>query len=837
MCEQVLGEITMTQTVLIYAGQRQRKKLAREGIAFLAEYDDYVLAEVSDEELQQLRSARYEIEVQGKSPALRVRGRLVNMEAPGSAAPEAEVHPAVQPDAAGITFLPAGPSPQYLGPGRHYYLVQFVGPVKLEWLAEIEAHGGRPEEPVPPQGYIIGLDPASYDWLAGSQRPVYVRWVGHYSVELRIDPDLIQSLAADQHAPRSRPPAKGQSELEQPVRDISGALESSRVPAAFSISFFEPEDLVGAIPRILEMGGRPGTLQLGTTITTVSFSPREADLQDKVKQLAGLHGVRSVEAFTMRQPYNDVAARLMGAREVMESTGLDLRGQGEVVGVADTGLDTGDPATIHPDFAGRIAALRSWPVSPDWSSMVTNPGGDDGAADMNSGHGTHVTGSACGDGSVAQMVQGQAIRGLAPEAKLVFQAIEQKLQWSDAYRQEYFRRYGRYPAEYGLVGLPADLNSLFQQAYDAGARVHNNSWGGGSSGAYDIYAEQVDRFMWNNKDFLVLFAAGNDGRDGNRDGIVDEGSVTPPGTAKNCLTVGAAESVRSEGGYQRPYGQLWPISFPVNPLFSDMPSDHADDVAAFSSRGQTRDGRIKPDLVAPGTNILSVRSRAVNSGSHGWGPAPVEALRDSYMFFGGTSMATPLVTGAAVLVRQYLRAVKRRRRPSAALVKATLIHAVHYRPNRFAQDGSANGRDHDFAQGWGHLDLAGGLLPLEPVQVRWYDHSRGLNTGQSWRWACNVADAGGPLEFTLAWTDYPGMAGHSPSLVNDLDLVITSPSGRTYYGNGSISDAEPHPDRTNNVERIGIPQPELGRYAIRVRAHNVPCGPQGFALVYSGGIR
>ena len=835
----------MIQTVLIYANKRQRTRLAREGIAFLAEYDDYVLAEISGEQLQRLRASQVEIEIQQESSALRVRGRLVNMEAPGSGETNTGTPPAARPDASGITTLSAGPSPQYLGPGRHYYLVQFVGPVKPEWLAAIEAHGGRPEEPVPPQGYIASLEPASYDWLTGAGRPVYVRWVGHYSAELRIDPDLIQSLAADPFTAR-RHPLSGQTPEQEHThrdttgtshRDTTGTSQVERVPASFAVSFFEPEDMVLAVPRILEMGGRPGTLQPGGTITTVSFSSEETDLRGKVEKLAELHGVRTVEAFTMRQLYNDVASRLMGAREVMEPTGLDLRGQGEVVGVADTGLDTGDPATIHPDFAGRIAAVRSWPVAPDWSSMVTNPGGDDGAADTNSGHGTHVTGSMCGDGSVALAAQGQAVRGLAPEARLVFQAIEQKLQWSDAYRQEYYRRYGRYPAEYGLVGLPADLNSLFQQAYDAGARVHNNSWGGGSPGAYDVYAEQVDRFMWKNKDFLILFAAGNDGRDGNRDGVVDEGSVTPPGTAKNCLTVGAAESVRSEGGYQRPYGQLWPISYPVDPLFSDMPSDHADDMAAFSSRGPTQDGRIKPDLVAPGTNILSVRSRAVSSGSHGWGPAPGEALRDSYMFYGGTSMAAPLAAGAAALARQYLRTVKRRRRPSAALVKAALIHAARYRPNRFSQNGNSEGRDHDFAQGWGHLDLAEGLLPLEPVQVRWYDHSRGLNTGQSWRWACQVADGGAPLEFTLVWTDYPGSSGHSPNLVNDLDLVVTSPSGKTCYGNANSTDAEPRPDRANNVERIEIPQPEVGRYSIRVRAYNVPRGPQEFALVYSGGIR
>jgi serine protease AprX len=827
----------MLQTVLIYAEARQRKRLARAGIvgeAILAEYDDYVLAEISDEQLEQLRALGYEVEVQAQYPAMRVRGRLVAARTGEAPLPPAEA--ALPPGEEILHIVAEGPPPEVLGPGHHYYLVQFVGPVKSEWLEEIEAHGGRLEEPVPPRGYIVGLDAQAYDWLAGPVQPRQVQWVAYYGPELRVDRGLVRSLAADARAGRDQLWLSQRPAEESGLRDSTGAWRAERVPATFTVSFFEPEDLLRAIPAVLEMGGTPGTLQPGGTITTVSFSSQEADLEGKVAQLAGMHGVRTVEAFTMRQLYNDVATRLMGVREVMEPVGLDLRGQGEVIGVADTGLDTGDPATIHPDFAGRIAAIRSWPIAADWSSMISNPGGDDGAADTNSGHGTHVTGSVCGDGSVALAVQGTAIRGPACEARLVFQAIEQKLQWSDAYREAYYRRYGRYPAEYGLVGLPADLAALFQQAYDAGARIHSDSWGGGGAGAYDVYTEQVDRFMWQNKDFLILFAAGNDGRDGNRDGIVDEGSVTPPGTAKNCLTVGAAESVRSEGGYQRPYGQLWPAAFPVDPLAGDMPSDHADDLAAFSSRGPTQDGRIKPDLVAPGTNILSVRSQAVSSSARGWGPPPAEALRDRYMFFGGTSMATPLVAGAAALVRQYLRTVKRRRRPSAALVKAALIHAARCRPNRFLQKENLDAAWHDAAQGWGHLDLAEGLLPLDPIRVRWYDHSRGLNTGQSWRWACSVLDASVPLAFTLAWTDYPGTPGHSPNLVNDLDLVVTSPSGSTSYGNGRAADPEPHPDRANNVEKLVIAQPESGRYKIRVRAYNVPRGPQAFALVYSGAL-
>jgi hypothetical protein len=92
------------------------------------------------------------------------------------------------------------------------------------------------------------------------------------------------------------------------------------------------------------------------------------------------------------------------------------------------------------------------------------------------------------------------------------------------------------------------------------------------------------------------------------------------------------------------------------------------------------------------------------------------------------------------------------------------------------------------------------------------------------------------LALTLVWTDYPGTPGHAPNLVNDLDLVVTTPSGKICYGNANPTDAEPRPDRANNVERIMFAQPEIGRYQIRVRAYNVPRGPQPFALVYSGGI-
>lgn len=790
----------MTETVLIYATQRQRKRLVKEGIDVLTEYEDYVLARVTGAQAERLQASGYEVEV-------------YSFDVPFKGA-AAETQAAV----------PEGPPPAYFGPGYHYYLVDFIGPVKREWLDEVVAHGARVHEPVPPASYIIALDEASYAWI--TTVPRYVRWVMHYTAEMRLPSDLVDIIQADPQL--SRGAARAEEAAFSPLPSVE------RVPTTFSVRFFETGDLLEALPTIREMGLSHGDALPGSTVTTVSFAPGDADILIKLGQLAHVHGVRSIEPYTLRQLRNNVAVGLMGAQEVIDPTGLGLSGRGEIVGVADSGLDTGEPTTIHPDFAGRIAAIRSWPVASDWGTVATNVGADDGPADTRSGHGTHVAGSICGDGRTSLAVQADAVRGLACEARLVFQAIEQRVQWTTAYRQEYYRQYRRYPPEYGLAGLPVDLTVLYQQAYDAGVRIHNNSWGGGEYGAYDDYSEAVDRFLWEHKDFVILFAAGNDGVDRNRDGAVDEGSITPPGTAKNCITVGAAESVRSQGGYQLSYGQLWPADFPANPLRSDKPSDDAADLAAFSSRGPCRDLRIKPDLVAPGTNILSVRSQALGAGSMpGWGAW--NGAGNKYMFNGGTSMATPLTTGAAAVVRQYLRTVKRRAVPSAALIKATLIHGAEYRPDRRAP--AAGTKLYDFAQGWGHLNLRRVLAPEPPVAVRWYDQRRGLNTGQSWRWTCTVADADVPLALTLAWTDYPGSARLYPNLVNDLDLVVTTPGGKIVYGNCLPDQADGKPDRFNNVERIIFSRPEVGRYTIRVRGFNVPHGPQDFALVYSGGIR
>ncbi len=318
-----------------------------------------------------------------------------------------------------------------------------------------------------------------------------------------------------------------------------------------------------------------------------------------------------------------------------------------MIAISDTGLDTGNAATISQDIRGRLVAGYAR-ARASWSDP--------------NGHGTHVAGSVLGNGknsgsNPTTHSYAGSFAGFAPEAKLVFQSVMDSAGY--------------------LTGIPDDLNVLFQQSYNAGARIQTNSWGAHYYGAYGIDSQNVDKFMWDHPDFTILFSAGNDGVDWNDDGVVDEDSIGSPGTAKNCITVGASENNRPNGagwgGYSNwTWGAAWPSDYGTNPIYSDYISNNINGMAAFSSRGPTDDSRIKPDIVAPGTNIVSIRSSHPSAGS-GWG---VYGPNTKYMYDGGTSMSTPLTAGATALVREYLMKKTINTNPSAALVKAALLNGA-----------------------------------------------------------------------------------------------------------------------------------------------------------------
>jgi subtilisin family serine protease len=511
--------------------------------------------------------------------------------------------------------------------------------------------------------------------------------------------------------------------------------------------------------------------------------------------LAAIDGIKWIEPRADHALFNDVSAGLMDVVPVWNDLGLD--GTGQTIAISDTGLDTGVDkhnvtGDIHLDFDNR-ARLRNWAGS---------------SPDDTHGHGTHVAGSVGGSGARSS----GTFRGMAYNSTIFFQAIAD---------------------DSGNLQTPGNLSLLFKESYDAGARVHTNSWGSGWSalfGAYTSECYDVDWSMFHYPELLILFAAGNDGADGNSNGKIDPGSVSPPATAKSTLTVGASENVRSSGGLQMTWGAAW--GYPSNPIANDMVSNNSRGLAAFSSRGPTDDNRIKPEIVAPGTNILSARSSLAPAWNY-WG-----ILDNYYGYMGGTSMATPLTAGLAGLVRQYFTDVENVSNPLGSLIKAAIINGgFDMTPGQYGAGNPTTKEvrsrpDND--QGWGRADLEGAVDP-DGGRISFFQDTAGFRTGDNTtRWV--KVGPGSDFRTTLAWADYPGDPAATKQLVNDLDLMITAPNGSVYRGNDITKPHDSTWDRVNPTETVTIKKPAIGWWKVEVQAYNVPKGPQHFALVASGNI-
>ncbi len=685
-----------------------------------------------------------------------------------------------------VTTAGVRPHPGYKGErlssGPHHYLVQFLGPVKDRWVARLRKTGAQVREPRGGFTYVVRARKAVLPKIAALP---FVRWVGHLPYAARVAPGLVRP-AHSSPLPRRR------------VR-----------PNVYRVEVFEGIDtgpIAGAARRIgFTVLSKDNTARVLLVETRRSSASRARQFQS----LSAVHGVAFIRQQAVPRTSNNIATGIMGnAYAAARPTGLKLSGAGEIVAVCDTGFDTGDPASIHPDFAGRVVAIKSYAITPDWKNVVTNPGGDDGPADLDSGHGTHVAGSVLGDGA-ASAGTAAVVRGHAHKAKLVFQAIEQEMKWKP-----------NAPADlkserFVLAGIPSNLRPLFQFAYDNGARIHSNSWGGGDAGAYDDQCSQFDRFVWTHKDFCFVISAGNDGTDKDGDGSINAMSVTSPGTAKNCITVGACENLRHEFDAEK-YGDWWPGDFPVSPFKADSMADWPDEVVPFSSRGPTADDRVKPDVVAPGTFILSTRSSKVAANNFAWGAYPPD--KKHYVHMGGTSMATPLTAGAVAVLRECLRTKLGIANPSAALLKALLIAGAERLP------GTAPAKAlFDSHQGFGRVNLDRSVRrPIVTLD------GPGLKTGEHSATAVKVPAGKKTLRMVMCYSDFPGT-----TLINNLNLIVTDPGGKRYVGNQSSASgsASLTLDATNNTEVVEVAKAKAGKWAADVVASNVSTGPQEFALV------
>lgn len=516
-------------------------------------------------------------------------------------------------------------------------------------------------------------------------------------------------------------------------------------------------------------------------------------------EIAAMPEVYQVMEYVPPQLSNDRARVLLG----IDSPGnpvtpvIPLDGKGQIIGIADTGIDD-----QHPDFQGRFAGISALGRTNDHSDP--------------NGHGTHVAGSVAGDGTAS----GGTIRGTAPAARIFFQSVMD--------------------AKGELGGLPWDLNTLFDEAYQAGARIHSNSWGAGTASKYTFNSIEADEFVDANRDMTIVIAAGNEGtaRDpfSAKAGFVDWLSIGSPATSKNAITVGASRTDRTTGGFSTmTWSQAWPQDYPVAPIGTETISGNPEAMAAFSSRGPCDDRRIKPDVVAPGTDIVSTKSSRAPLKNF-WGSFP--GHNGQYAYMGGTSMATPIVTGCVALIRQYYTDERNYKTPSAALLKATLVNSTRRLSGADAIADFA--LLPNFHQGFGCVNMkwavpskAEPTLKLEFLDT-WTDKTQQFNTtGQRLRYRITAGNAR-ELRFCLAYTDIPARA-----LQNNLNLFVQSlTTNQKWVGNQDLPMRLSPIDADNNVEIVRIEAPPAGDYLIQIAAANLlNTKGQDFALVVTGDLQ
>lgn len=540
----------------------------------------------------------------------------------------------------------------------------------------------------------------------------------------------------------------------------------ANTPREFVVLLYPGEDPHQLLSEVEKTGG----VALGWQASSAEIIAHVVVPPSEVRNLVTLPQVKWIEPYYPPYLYNGSAQWVLQTWKENNRKIWDkgLKGQGQIINLLDSGI-----RTTHNFFRDPALPLTAFGDYPTHRKIIgykpTVLGGPTFGDDEVVGHGTHTSGTAAGNDRPVGGLNPNI--GMAPEAKI------------------YFSDGGSNSNPYGLI-TGFDLESVLNVPYTGnsagGARISSHSWGNQTTREYNSSCVQMDRCMWNRPDYLVLTSAGN----------TDRGDYTgSPANAKNLVAVGGSK----------------------NGVLAALVGD-------FTVSGPSSDGRIRPDVVAPG--------ELVSSSSKG---------DELEVYSLGTSMSCPAVAGVAALVRQYFtegwypsgeKNNSNKITPSAALLKAMLINS--------GETDYFNRPVPDVKIGWGRVNLDDVLyFNGEARTLRIVDEKGGLETGEKYETKIVVQNSEEPLKVTLVWTDYPGESYASPALVNDLNLEVVSPSSNVYKGNNfsnNISVTGGSFDVLNTVENVFPGAPETGEWKIKVYGNNIPVGPQPFALVvtYSG---
>jgi len=424
--------------------------------------------------------------------------------------------------------------------------------------------------------------------------------------------------------------------------------------------------------------------------------------------------------------------------DVVNASPYDLDGSGVTVMVFD-----GGQVKAHADFGSRLTV-----------------GTSDHAGESN--HATHVAGTIGGDGTIEHNN-----RGMAPGVEIISYGFEVEGGLSAGFL---YTEPGDIEADYteslALYGFDIANNSI-------GTNIEPNGFPCEWTGNYGITSAMIDSIVRGGlgEPVRIVWANGNE-RSRTRclgDDFGNHGeffSTAPPACAKNHITVGSVDS-------------------------------DTDLISYFSSWGPTDDGRLKPDISAPGCESAS-----------GVGVLSTTGV-DSYGTACGTSMAAPTVTGlCALILEQYAISYPGRALPMNATLKALLANTAVDRGNPGA----------DYAYGYGSVRaqpavdavLAGNILEGAVAQDGVY------------RFTVEVLAGDPSLKVTVAWDDLPGTPNVASTLVNDLDVRVIDGSGGEHLpwtldptdpGAPAVRTAQDH---LNNIEQVQIDNPLPGMYTVEV---------------------
>jgi uncharacterized membrane protein len=665
------------------------------------------------------------------------------------------------------------------------YIVQFSGPIRDAWIQAIASAGLEIITYIPDYGYLVWGDSVALSRLSIAAP---LRWSGVYQPFYALHPALAL-------------PEELEDEVEVVIQVYNhpGAMETLREIQHGSIEVLSPPQQV---------------------LSYYNLSVRVAT--DQLTWLVSLPDVVNVEPFPHFEPLDELQGQILAGH--LNGAGTQPSGPGylawlqsvgfstdpadyPIVDVTDDGIDDGSDTPIHADFyvlgsklnADRLAYNFNWSTDP--------------AADGEGGHGNlnasivvgynDLTGAAYEDGNGYNYGLGISPYGRVAGSKVFCNS--------------------------GPWCAGTDHGAIISQTYALGGRISSNSWGSPFAlGDYDIAAQTYDALVRDaqsgggpfvgNQEIIILFGAGNAGPSGN--------TVSSPSTAKNIIAVGAAEN----------YRPTWTDGCGKGP--SD--ADSAMDIAGFSSRGPTDDGRVKPDLVAPGTHIIGAASQ--DPGYNGatvcdqYHP-PAQTL---YAASSGTSLSAPAAAGAASLIHRYYQDHFGGQPPSPAMVKAYMLNATRYL-NGTGAGGTLPSND----QGYGEILLGMAFDGTPRVAV---DQSEVLtDSGEIYEMQGWVADPAQPFRVTLAWTDAPGPTV-GDAYVNNLDLEVVI-DGEVFKGNvfsGDTSITGGAADPRNNVESVFLPAGQRGAFTVRVIATNIAgdglpgnadSTDQDFALVVHNGVQ